>query len=577
MSRTLNRMLNRLNNVRFRHKLVISYLVIIIIPLIVLGTYAYYQARQFLFERTTQGLNDAVNKVAANIDYQMKRYDTIITFMTNSPQMLQIVNNQDASYFDQYVQLSQELEPLMSTIKLLNEDLTSIVIYTGNPAITERTDSLQRIGRLADRPWYPDVMKDFKVHWMLENGELVGANRFMQLEADATPSLLYVKLDYANIFRDVAVDKMSQYGIFITDSHNRLIYSQNKTGRTDLEAVATDPARQQNGRLRIGGIDYLLIASIIEEPGWTLTYFAPVQQMAYDAGSIGWATLIVALGCLVILLVMVWGFSRTFVKQILHLNRLMRMVEFGNLDIEVTTESKDEIGQLTNRFGAMLRQVNLLIQEVYRSKIEQKEAELRSLQSKINPHFLYNTLSFINWKAIDIDAIEISRLTVELSRYYRTVLNRGKSFITLENELDNTRAYIGIQNVMHNHCFDVEYRIDPAIFPFHTINVILQPVVENAIVHGIDKKTDGRGKIVVSGEQREQGIELSVEDNGPGMAPETARLVLSDRSPGYGIRNVQERIQAFFGEGYGVTIRSEAGCGTCVTLTVPKYKEEETA
>jgi two-component system sensor histidine kinase YesM len=301
----------------------------------------------------------------------------------------------------------------------------------------------------------------------------------------------------------------------------------------------------------------------------------PSESVSVNAGIILKATFTIEGVCLLLVMILIWALSYSFVKRIQQLNRTMRMAAIGNLEIEVRSDSKDEIGELTNRFGKMLKSFKAMIDEVYRSKIIQQEAEMKALQSQINPHFLYNSLSLINWKAIEIHADEISRITTTLSLFYRTTLNRGDDIIPVQGELDNTRAYIDIQLVMHEYGFDVAYDIEESLYAYDVIKLILQPVVENAIEHGIDQKRGGRGLLTIRGAEEGETIVFTVEDNGPGMTGQQLEEVFVKKTHGYGLFNVQQRIQIFFGTQYGISAHSEPEQGTRITIVLPKYNKNK--
>jgi len=286
--------------------------------------------------------------------------------------------------------------------------------------------------------------------------------------------------------------------------------------------------------------------------------------------------MIIVLGCFGILILMTLVFSNTFVKRINKLNHQMKIVEGGNLKIEVYSNSTDEIGELSNSFGKMLNKINTLINEVYHSRIIQKEAELRALQAQINPHFLYNALSLINWKAIMIDAMEISQLTNNISKFYRTILNGGKDVISVDDEINNIKCYIEIQLTFHKNSFDVEYNFKDNIYNYNMIKMVLQPIVENAIDHGIDQKREGRGKLAIEGFVKDDHIIFTVQDNGPGMEKEKIGAAFLLDTGGYGLKNVQERLKIFFGEKFGISITSEKGSNTCVTIEIPTYSQPMT-
>ncbi|WP_173437666.1 sensor histidine kinase, partial [Sharpea azabuensis] len=235
----------------------------------------------------------------------------------------------------------------------------------------------------------------------------------------------------------------------------------------------------------------------------------------------------------------------------------------------------DEIGQLITGFGHMINRIKFLIEEVYESKLAQKNYEMRALQQQINPHFLYNTLSMINFMAIESGQNDISKITLALSDFYRTALNKGHNTTSLADELKNMNAYLDIQQMMHDYEFDLDIEIDDDIMDYETPNLILQPIVENAIGHGIDLLEDRKGVLKVYATVDEENVYIMVEDNGVGMDQETINTMLSQNSKGYGMRNVNQRIKLLYGEEYGLHIESIVGQGSVVIIRLPKRKYEK--
>lgn len=251
----------------------------------------------------------------------------------------------------------------------------------------------------------------------------------------------------------------------------------------------------------------------------------------------------------------------------------MKATETGNLGMVIENDSTDEIGDLINGYNSMSKRLDETVNEVYQSKIKEKEYEMRALQAQINPHFLYNSLSMINWKALEAEQEDISRITLSLSTFYRTALNKGKNILLVKDEIANIKSYLDIQLAMHDNSFDVVYDIDDSILKYETLNLILQPLLENAIGHGIDVKTDGRGEIRIEGKEKGDFLDFTVSDNGVGMTKTQAALILSKSSNGYGVSNVNERIKLYYGEKYAVKIESTPGVGTEVMLHFPKRVE----
>ena len=195
---------------------------------------------------------------------------------------------------------------------------------------------------------------------------------------------------------------------------------------------------------------------------------------------------------------------------------------------------------------------------------------MRALRHRLTT-FLYNSLSLINWKAIEYGQDDISGITLALSNYYRTSLNKGKNTLTVKQELSNMESYLNIQQIMHDNSFDVVMDIDENVLEYESLNLILQPLVENAIEHGIDLLTDRRGVITVAAKLHNGLIHIEVKDNGIGMPKETAHTFLTSESGGYGARNVNDRIRLFYGEQYNLKVSSDEN-GTVITIEFPARK-----
>lgn len=558
-------------NLKFRKKLFISYITVIIIPIIILGIYSYEQAKTFLLNEAKQGLSESVGQIAENINSKFKRYNSIIYFVIYNQQVVQIVNNEDYNYFQEYVNYTEILDPIFMTILNLDNDMESIVIYTSNKNITERSNSIQLLDRIKDNSWFQSVSSDHLVHWVFDNNALLGLARFYEPFRGAPLNILYTKMKYGQVF-DIDMKSVRQYNLYISDASNNTIFSEINIDDSKFKGVEELLPGSAAGDVKINGTRYILIKKQINETGWTLSCLCPVDTIAINANKIVEAMVIIILACLITLIFITWIFSNTFVKRIINLNNKMKLAEDGDLKLQIASSSKDEIGDLTNRFGTMLKNINTLIDEVYHSKIIQKEAEMKALQAQINPHFLYNTLSLINWKAIQIDAMEISQITRNVSKFYRTILNKGKDIISIQDEVTSTKCYIDIQLALHNYSFEVEYNLDEAIYKYDMIKIILQPIVENAIEHGIDMLPEKNGKLTVSGLFREDCIQFGIEDTGPGMEPDKLGRIFLQDSGGYGLKNVQERLTIFFGAEYGIKVTSEIGKGTSILVTIPHYR-----
>ena len=563
--------MGRFKNLKFRYKLILSYLVVVIIPITVLGSYSYMQAKSYLFSQAENGLAESVSQIAKNVSNKYDSYVTMLNFLDFNNQMRVMFERQDSNQYQQYLDVTQTLSPLIETVLHLNPDFNHICVYTDNSyiSVSSRPDSyVKSIEEIRQAPWFNEVESDNKIHWVIENNEINAYVRFINYFKGQPLNVLCVTIDYNKAF-DISIDNTKNYCVFISDNKDNILFSQNLIDDPAASSLENNMIGYGSGAITLSGIKYLLIKEQVPSMGWNLYYYSPVSAVIISASKIAFITAAIVLSCLIIMSVVIMVFSKTIVKRILKLNLQMKQVEAGNLGIQVYSQSKDEIGDLTNSFGNMLRKINLLIEENYQQKISEKEAQLRALQAQITPHFLYNALSLINWEAILINSDKISHFAANLSSFYRTVLNSGKNIISVNDEVSNIKNYLEIQLAFHKYSFDVEYNIQEEICKCYMINMVLQPLVENAIEHGIEMKTNDRGKIVINGFFEKEKIVFQILDNGPGMSEDKISSVFLKDNGKYGLCNVQKRLKLFFGDAYGISISNLDGGGLLVQVEIP--------
>lgn len=560
----MGKILSYIRNLKFRYRLFLSYIVVIIIPITVLGMYSYSQSSAFLLQQAKQGLTDSVNQLVENINYRIRRYESAIDFIGMNKRIQQIITNDYKNVTILYLDLIEQIDPVFQSTLAQNQDIEQISIYTSNNT-PEYGNMILSLDSIRDASWVKDVDQFNKTNWYGDRSHLYGIQRIYKENTDET-NIIYISLQKDKVFDNLYDLKYDEGGILITDGRDNIIL---ENGSKALSKDEIDTIRKSENMAIINGKKCLIIKSNIPTAGWTFHFFIPVSSIAVNVDNILRVTIIIVSACILFLLLLTWLFSNSFVKRIDHLKKKIDLVDNGNMDIEIKSAYTDEIGDMTNKFGKMLSNINMLIKEVYESNIEKRELEMRVLQAQINPHFLYNTLSIINWKAIEIDAEEISYITTSVSSFYRAVLNKGENLVSIRKEIETTKLYIGIQLIMHNNNFDVRYEIDENIYDYKIINITLQPIVENAIGHGIDTKEDGRGLLVITGKLQDGFIELSVSDNGPGIDQDVAKEILQKSSAGYGLKNVNDRLKLLYGSDYGVEIVESKGPGTRINIRIP--------
>ena len=265
--------------------------------------------------------------------------------------------------------------------------------------------------------------------------------------------------------------------------------------------------------------------------------------------------------------------ARSVTRPIRDLCDLTEKVAGGDFSVKTQVEAGDEIAVLTRSFNDMTEEIGILVDDIRKKQENLRIIENRLLQEQINPHFLYNSLSIINWKAIEAGEDEISHVTLALSTYYRTSLNRGETMTTVAKEIDNIRAYLKIQLVMHDNEFRVVEQISDGLNDYLIPKLILQPLAENAIDHGIDVSENENPTLWLTIREEAEHIFFEIRDNGAGMTQEKADQILTYQSSGYGVRNVCDRIHVLYGEKGEMKIESTPGKGTRVFIRIPKKTE----
>lgn len=266
--------------------------------------------------------------------------------------------------------------------------------------------------------------------------------------------------------------------------------------------------------------------------------------------------------------------SKRLTKPIQTLRSAMRSVRHGDLTVAVEAEGKDELGQLSRSFNAMVSRLHELMEKSLQDESRRRKAELIALQSQINPHFLYNTLDTVVWMARQRDTEGIVGLVMALTHFFRISLSKGRDFIPLSDELAHVTSYLTIQKVRYQSTLQYQVEVEADCMSVLAPKLILQPIVENAIYHGLKLKEQG-GVIYIRGRMDGENLMMEVEDTGLGMLPERLREVQrematqSEEGNGYGLRNIHQRLMLCYGPEYGLRIESEYLLGTVVSFRIP--------
>lgn len=381
----------------------------------------------------------------------------------------------------------------------------------------------------------------------------------------------------ANITSEGLVYLMSENGRMITSSNSSILQKMQKKGILLNYGAELFMEKRKEGQK-----EYYITRQNVDGASWQMILIIPENEYE-DQYRFLWLSAALMLGSMIaVIVLMSYLLSGYYVGRLKKLNVEMTGLESGNLNanLPITTE-EDEIEEIYHNFNGMVQEVQRLMQEHYQLCKEVKMAEVRALQAQINPHFLYNTLDLINWISMDYGAEEIGTLTWNLARFYRLSLNHGKSLISIGEEVEHVEVYVNIENYHFDNAISLEVDVPEELKSYACLNIILQPFVENAIVHGIAEKPDIEScEIRICARREEQDIVFSVQDDGPGvdvkeMQKETQQDIRTAQH-GYGVRNINFRLKLCFGEKYGVTyLESEKGTHVEIKIPVMTMAEAE--
>ena len=340
------------------------------------------------------------------------------------------------------------------------------------------------------------------------------------------------------------------------------------------DSVSVLQQAQDQWEVRMGNQRYFLRTRSISDTDWRMAICFPYPNWM-PAHSMDWTTLGILLPILFICTMVINQFSHSLLKRINGLGQQMRMVHDGRLDVpRMNFQQSDELARLEEDFFFMLDEIKKLLVKQKEDGMRLRAAQLRALRAQINPHFLYNTLDLIRWEALENDATEINDIASALAEYYRSALGGGKDMSTIGEELEHITSYVKIQNLRFDSRITLRKNIAQRYWNNPLPRITLQPLVENAILHGMKSNGLNQSLTITLGLHPEaDGLHLEVADNGVGIPPEKMATLLMEGSleegNHYAVSNVHSRLQLVFGPQYGLHYQSELGKGTIVTILLP--------
>lgn len=522
----------------------IAFIATAMVTVLPLGCFSYYQLRKNLMDQEIQNVREQIWQANMMLDGRIAQYLSVITSLLYNEQIRQCINREGLSYFQQYLMFTDFMEPTIENIIGSHSDIIRLKIFTDNRTLKGHSrylydlETMPGYGRVENRPVLQYQMTD----------EILTATAPFPDSGTKIQNILHLEIRISDV---LSLMTQGEKKLALYDESGDIVFASVGIGMPDLESM-----EGRDSGIRLGNRDYLVFSNDISQTGWTSVCLMPKDTLAIGDFSILHATALVLLVAVFVCMLMSSLLCKALLGPMEKLKENIGRIQDGDFGMEISSEAKDEIGQFTNAFGEMTKRLNRLVNEVYRSQILQKEAQFKMLQAQLNPHFLYNSLSFINWSALRVGAKDVAKISRDISNFYRTALNGGNATTKLAEEILNAKSYVNIQLALHHDSFDVVYEVEEACREYEVICNLLQPLIENALEHGIDKKRDGRGKLRILAYREGGEVVLAVTDNGPGFACGTEKEILCKESGGYGLKNVNDRIRIFYGENYGLTLCS---------------------
>lgn len=590
-----------------RFKLLLYFVAVMLLPLLTLGILSPLISVKTLENETTGHVRQLIRQVTRNIEFYVQEMEGIIFMLAddNNIQAFFDIGNADGPFTEENAALVRKL---LRTVYDAYPEIAGILLV--NLSDESLSNEIQPVTRdpLLQEPWYLTAVSNPKVIQLRPRP--IGRNLRMSYSADDVVSivkavtdpdsgrclgvvLIDMKLD---VVKSIFVDMTLGQGgfLFIEDSQGEIVYApvNDIVYRVRTEWLNIQkPNRIPNGSTRQGisilreirGENYQIIAQESAVTEWKTVGVFPLNEIMRQISAIRYYSFIIAGVTVCFAFVASIFFTGSIARPVIKLRALMKKAEEGNLDVRFEGHQEDEISYLGNSFNTMIEEIQKLIDMVYKEQQSKREAELKTLQEQIKPHFLYNTLDTIQWMAQGHKADDIVEIVSALTSLFRIGLSKGKEMIRVSDELEHVKSYLIIQKARYEDKFDFSLSVDKETLPLMVLKLTLQPLVENAIYHGI-KERPGHGYIRVEALKKDDMLILRVIDDGAGISPaklDAIRALISvppmerTERDGYGISNVDERIQLSFGREYGLRFESEMGRGTTVELFHPLMEAED--
>ncbi|AWP30966.1 sensor histidine kinase [Paenibacillus sp. Cedars] len=565
-----------------------GYFLLILLPLVIISLFAVERSRAILYEQAVERTEMALSSAMNHFDLALQNVEEISSLISGDLRMNELLNKNSTNFSPQsIVDFSYILDQLSDFVSV-NRYVSHITVYhqASNMFISTHYGGKRLTGE-TQQEWLVEaarrngtgisyVMSEYPVAEGVSFGQMTNTDSISLIRAmdlyngERQSNLLVVSFSESKLLNIIKT---------LLPSENSRIALLNEKGEVVVETgrVYEEEISDKEMTVTIDS-DYST---------WRLELVQPKSELYKETDQLRLFTVAIIVLSVLLAIIISWVVYSGIASPVLKLARGMKRLSSGELNIHVDTKRKDEFGFLIQSFNKMAVVQKHLIEDHYEQQLRLTTTELKFLQSQINPHFLYNTLDSIYWTAKNYDADEISEMVMNLSKFFRLSLNKGRQVFTIEESITHLHYYLRIQQLRFMDNFTVDYQISEDSKRVPLLKLLLQPLVENAIIHGMEGKSSGGCLKISSCIEKGNTVVISVQDNGPGIGEERLRYIqhelamMGSRSvPAssqdeenvkdlFGLRNVFSRMKLYYGREANLTVHSVSGEGTTVTISIP--------
>lgn len=573
--------------------LYVSFVFMILLPIFIVTWFSVRSFNTVLFENVTTRAMQTLEQVSYSVDKETSRIVNTIATIANDEKMFTTatsihsltVSNQQASH-----EASQDLDHQLNTYFHYTSDIISAMFFFrdgGTYAYKQGLNLQEEELRKAD--WYQQTLRNRnKVQiFGAEDNRLPGSSGHMEITASIAPkfptSFNMVESAYfifrGSVLQQLLRTQVAEPGYFLVLAPNGAVVTSSEDDmiihQTAKSTLLREAMSQPTGNYvrKEQGKQSFVIYMTSAQTGWKYIHVMPYDQLLAGVRHVYNRTMLVTTLGLVVFLIASWVWVRSMAKPILTLVRQMNRVKLGNFQVQIEASGPTEIYVLGHSFNEMTLRIQELIQEREKKEVERLAAEMTALQSQIGPHFLVNTLNAIKIMSLMVKAPQIQKMTEALMHLVSSAFNRGGNYTTLDDELQLLNDYFTIMRIRYGDRFDIHTDLSEEMKGFYMLRLLLQPLVENAIVHGFHG-LDRKGVIHIQGHSvSERHILIRITDNGKGFVEDNDSTRMKQRQEtfnGIGLQNVKQRMELHYGTECGLSVKSQPGVGTDIELLLPR-------